>query len=119
MLRTMMQETRKAAAVLKEKGISPEVIDLRTISPYDSETLVRSVKKTGRVVIVHEEPRSFGTGSELVTMLTEKTFLYLEAPPLRVTGFSTIIPLPRGEQHYMPSTERIVMKALETVQFLT
>jgi pyruvate dehydrogenase E1 component beta subunit len=115
----MMQETRNASKILSEKGVSAEVIDLRTISPYDSETIVRSVKKTGRVVIIHEETRSFGTGAELITMLTEKAFLHLEAPPARVTGFSTIIPLPKGEQHYMPSVGRIVMKAMETVQFLT
>ncbi len=115
----MMQETRKAYKILSEKGVSAEVIDLRTISPYDSETIVKSVKKTGRIVIIHEEARSFGTGAELITMLTEKAFLHLEAPPARVTGFSTVIPLPKGEQHYMPSAERIVMKAMETVQFLT
>jgi len=115
----MMRETLKAADLANEKGINAEVIDLRTISPIDRETIIESVKKTGRVVIIHEATKTLGVGSELIAIINEKAFLYLEAPPVRVTGFDTPFPLPQGEQHYLPSPERILTKIIETVNYLT
>jgi len=115
----MMRETLKAADLANEKGINAEVIDLRTISPIDRETIIESVKKTGRVVIIHEATKTLGVGSEIISIINEKAFLYLEAPPVRVTGFDTPFPLPQGEQHYLPSPERILTKIIETVNYLT
>lgn len=113
----MVRDVQKASEMVKEKGIYPEIIDLRTISPMDRETFVESVKKTGRAVIVHEAPKTLGTGAEIVAIINEKAFLYLEAPPTRVTGFDTNFPLPRGEMHYIPSPERIAKTIEEVVKF--
>src|SRR5699024_9789046 len=110
----MVRDTQKAIDMVKDKGIEPELIDLRTISPIDRETIIESVKKTGRIIIVHEAPKTLGLGAELMALANEKAFLYLEAPPTRVTGFDTIFPLAKGEHHYIPSPERIA-KAIEDV----
>lgn len=93
---------------------SIELIDLRTISPLDVETIVNSVKKTGRVVIVHEAPKTAGFGAEIASRIMERCFLYLEAPPQRVTGFDTIMPYYKLELDYLPEAERIG-KAIEEV----
>ena len=108
----MMRPTLEAASELKDKdGVSAEVIDLLTISPLDDNQLVQSVKKTGRAMIIHEAPRSFGPGAEVVTRLMEKAFYYLEAPIIRVTGFDVIIPLFSREKNYIPGTRRILRSA--------
>lgn len=108
----MMRPTLEAAALLKEKdGVEAEVIDLLTVSPLDEATLVESVKKTGKAVIVHEAPRSFGPGAEIVSRLMEKAFFYLEAPIARVTGFDVVIPLFSKEQAYLPNAQRIMKAA--------
>lgn len=108
----MMRPTLEAALDLKEKdGIEAEIIDLMTISPLDDAMLVESVKKTGRAVIVHEAPRSFGPGAEVVSRLVEKAFFYLEAPIARVTGFDIVIPLFSREKAYLPGPQRIVRAA--------
>ena len=108
----MMRPTLEAASLLKEKdGVEAEVIDLLTISPLDEETLVESVKKTGKAVIVHEAPRSFGPGAEIASRLMEKAFFYLEAPIARVTGFDVVIPLFSKEQAYLPNAQRIIRAA--------
>ena len=111
----MLRRTLKAAETLAGEGVECEVIDLLTLSPLDYETFARSVQKTGRAVIVHEAPRSFGPGAEIVSRLVEKSFWYLEAPIRRVTGFDTIMPLLAYEQTYLPSTERILRAARETL----
>ncbi len=113
----MVRDVQKASEMVKEKGIYPEIIDLRTISPMDRETFIESVKKTGRAVIVHEAPKTLGVGAEIVAIINEKAFLYLEAPPTRVTGFDTTFPLPRGEKHYIPSPERIAKTIEDVVKF--
>lgn len=113
----MVRDVQKAAEMVKEKGISPEIIDLRTIAPMDRETFIESVKKTGRAIVVHEAPKTLGVGAEIVSVINEKAFLYLEAPPTRVTGFDTIFPLPRGEKHYIPSPERIAKTIEDVVRF--
>jgi pyruvate dehydrogenase E1 component beta subunit len=108
----MMRPTMDAASVLKEKdGVEAEVIDLLTISPLDDTQIVASVKKTGRAVVVHEAPRSFGPAAEVVSRLVEKAFFYLEAPIARVTGFDVVIPLFSKEKAYLPSAERIIRVA--------
>ncbi|MGD2184805.1 MAG: alpha-ketoacid dehydrogenase subunit beta [Desulfobacterales bacterium] len=108
----MMRPTLEAAGVLKDKdGIEAEVIDLLTISPLAEEILVQSAKKTGRVVVIHEAPRSFGPGAEVVSRLVEKAFYYLEAPIERVAGYDIIIPLFSREKAYLPSSDRIVRAA--------
>jgi pyruvate dehydrogenase E1 component beta subunit len=108
----MMRPTLEAASELKEKdGVEAEVIDLLTISPLDDEIFVQSVQKTGRVMVIHEAPRSFGPGAEVAARLMEKAFFYLEAPIARVTGFDVIIPLFSREKAYIPSVLRIVRAA--------
>jgi pyruvate dehydrogenase E1 component beta subunit len=108
----MMRPTLQTADELKNTdGVEAEVIDLLTLSPLDEEILIQSVKKTGRAVVVHEAPRSFGAGAEVVSRLMEKAFYYLEAPIERVTGFDVVIPLFSREKAYLPSTERILRAA--------
>ena len=114
----MMHPTLQAAELLKEKdGIDAEVIDLLTLSPLDDSLFTASARKTGRVVVVHEAPRSFGAGAELVARLVEKSFLSLEAPVRRVTGFDLVIPLFQREMDYLPGVHRIVSAVRETVQY--
>src|SRR3989304_2044451 len=96
------------------EGYDAKVIDLMTLNPFDEETLLNSVKKTGRVVIVHEAPKTCGFGAELSATIAEEAILYLKAPILRVTGYDVIVPLPKLEDYYLPSVERI-RKALEEV----
>ena len=110
----MVPDVQKASQLVKEKGINPEIIDLRTIAPMDRESFIESVKKTGRILVVHEAPKTLGVGAEIISIVNEKAFLSLEAPPTRLTGFDTTFPLPRGEKHYIPSPERIA-KAIEDV----
>ncbi len=108
----MMRPTLAAAASLKDKdGVDAEVIDLLTISPLDDEIFVTSVLKTGRALIVHEAPRSFGPGAEIATRLMEKAFYYLEVPIERVTGYDIIIPLFSREKAYLPNEQRILRAA--------
>lgn len=108
----MMRPTLEAAAVLAEKeGVQADVIDILTVSPLDDELFVQSVLKTGRAVVIHEAPRSFGPGAEIITRLMEKAFYYLEAPIERVTGFDVITPLFSRENAYIPNAQRILRAA--------
>lgn len=110
----MLHPTLEAAAHMAEKGVRVEVIDVRTLSPLDSETLIQSVEKTGRAVIVHEAARTCGLGGEIAAILCEKALLSLEAPVLRVTGYDTPVPLPKNENYYFPDCVQII-EAIETV----
>jgi pyruvate dehydrogenase E1 component beta subunit len=83
----------------------------------DRESFVESVKKTGRILVVHEAPKTLGVGAEIISIVNEKAFLYLEAPPTRLTGFDTTFPLPRGEQHYIPTPERIAKTIEDVVRY--
>jgi len=108
----MMRPTLEAAAVLKENdGVEAEVIDLLTISPLDDILFNASVRKTGRAVIIHEAPRSFGPGAEIAAKLMETSFYYLETPIARVAGFDVITPYFSREKYYFPHTDRIVREA--------
>jgi pyruvate dehydrogenase E1 component beta subunit len=114
----MLQRTLAAAGRLRdEDGIEPEVIDLQTISPLDDRAIHESVRKTGRVVVVHEAPRSFGPAGEVIARLVEKSFLYLEAPVARVTGFDIHFPYLAREQAYLPDEGRIMAAARRTLDF--
>lgn len=113
----LVREAQKAIEMAEEQGISVELIDLRTIYPIDRATIAESVKKTGRAVIVAEAPSSFSVGSELMAIVNEEAFLSLEAPPKRVMGFDTIIPLARGEKYYMVTPERILYEIENTVNY--
>jgi 2-oxoisovalerate dehydrogenase E1 component beta subunit len=104
----MTFETLKAAEELDKEGISAEVIDLATISPMDIDTILESVEKTGRLVIVHEAARSCGVGAEVAAGVAEKGIWDLKAPIVRVTGYDTVMPLFRLEYEYLPSVARII-----------
>ncbi len=104
----MSADVLKAAEILAADGISAEVIDLATISPIDSETILASVAKTGRLVIAHEAARNCGVGAEIAAIVAEHGLYDLMAPIQRVTGFDTVMPLYRLENEYIPSIARIV-----------
>ncbi|MFC1751340.1 alpha-ketoacid dehydrogenase subunit beta, partial [Pseudomonadota bacterium] len=112
----MIHETLQAADQLAEQGISADVIDVATISPLDMETILSSVAKTGRCVIVHEAARSCGVGAEIAASIAEHGLMSLFAPVARVTGYDTIMPYFRLEHHYMPSTERIIAAVHKTLE---
>lgn len=112
-----LKETMAAADALTVDGISAEVIDLATLKPYDENTVLRSVAKTGRCVIVHEAARTGGFGAEIAATIAERGLSSLLAPVTRVTGYDTVVPMARLEQHYMPSVERIVTAARKACQF--
>jgi 2-oxoisovalerate dehydrogenase E1 component beta subunit len=102
------REVLAAAEVLEGEGVDVDVIDVATLKPFDFETILRSVEKTGRCVIVHEAPRTGGFGAEIAAEIAERALYSLLAPVRRVTGYDVIVPLARLESQYMPSVERIV-----------
>lgn len=113
----MIRECQKAIAMAQQAGISVELIDLRSIYPIDRETVGDSVRKTGRMLVVAEAHQSFSVGSELIAIANEEAFLYLEAPPRRVMGFDTIVPLAQGEKYYIISPDRIFYEIEKSVKF--
>ncbi|HVR32294.1 MAG TPA: alpha-ketoacid dehydrogenase subunit beta [Acidimicrobiia bacterium] len=112
----MMRESRLAAAGLADEGVSVELIDLRSLVPLDIETIIRSVDKTGRAVVVTEAPRTGGFASEIVAVIQEHSLYSLEAPVQRVTGWDTVFPLKRGESLYLPSVARVVGAVKATLE---
>jgi pyruvate dehydrogenase E1 component beta subunit len=112
----MLYEAVAAADKAAEQGISCEIVDLRTLWPVDVDTIVNSVSKTGRVIVVHEAPKTCGFGAELVALVNEKCFLHLEAPPVRVTGFDTPFPYTL-EMDYLPLAHRILPAIVETARY--
>lgn len=115
---SMLHETLLAAdKLLQEKGGHAEVIDVATIKPLDINTLLTSVEKTGRCVIIHEAARFCGVGAEIVAQLTEKAFLFLEAPIQRVTGYDVTVPYAQLEKQYLPSVARIYNVIEQTLEF--
>jgi pyruvate dehydrogenase E1 component beta subunit len=94
--------------------VSVELIDLRSINPFDRDAVVQSVQKTGRCVVVHEAAKTLGMGAEIATILQEEAFLYLQAPVQRVTGFDTIMPYYKLENDYLPNAAKI-QEAIEQV----
>lgn len=114
----MMRPTLEAADDLADsEGISAEVVDLLTVSPLDTETITDSVSKTGRVVVIHEGPRTCGIGAEVVARIVEKSLMYLEAPVRRITGYDVQFPYFARERAFLPSAERIGHAAREVLAF--
>jgi len=103
----MVPACQRAAEMLEGGGVFPEVIDLRTLSPWDREMVLGSVKRTGRLVVVHEAPRTCGLGAEIAAYAAEKAIYELKAPVGRVTGQDITVPYPKGEDLYYPGPERI------------
>jgi pyruvate dehydrogenase E1 component beta subunit len=113
---TMMRPTLEAAEMLEEKdGVKADVIDLLTLSPLDDEKFTESVRRTGRAVLVHEAPGSYGPGAEFIARIMEKSFFYLEAPIARVAGLDVTIPLFAREKVYLPDADRIFRAARATL----
>ena len=113
----MMRETLKAADSLKADGVSAEVIDLRTIMPMDTETVINSVKNTGRCVVIHEATAFSSISSEIIAQINEKALLNLLAPVGRVTGYDTPMPLAKTEMTYLPSEKRILKAVRDALEF--
>lgn len=113
----MIHETLQAAAQLAEEGIDCEVIDVATISPLDSQTILASVRKTGRCVIIHEAPKGGSVGDTIAATLAEQGLLDLQAPVARVAGYDTVMPYYQLEQQYLPNTQDIVNSVRETLAF--
>jgi 2-oxoisovalerate dehydrogenase E1 component beta subunit len=112
----MLYEAIAAADEASQKGIECDILDLRTLWPVDIDAIVASVKKTGRLVVVHEAPKTCGFGAELIALVNEKAFLHLEAPPVRVCGYDTPFPYTL-EMDYLPLASRILPAILETASF--
>lgn len=112
-----VKETLSAATQLAGEGISAEVIDLATISPIDFDSILASVEKTGRLVIVHEAPRNCGVGAEIAARVAERGLLFLQAPVERVTAPDAVVPLLRLEKTYMPGEKQIVDAARRVVRY--
>lgn len=111
-----LQETLAAADRLAEEGIAAEVIDVATLKPLDMDSILTSVAKTGRCVIVHEAARTSGFGAEIAANIAEHGLYSLLAPVQRVTGYDVVMPLPRLEHHYLPSVERILAAVRKTLE---
>jgi 2-oxoisovalerate dehydrogenase E1 component beta subunit len=107
----------EAAVAAREDGRSVEVIDLRSLSPLDMETITASVSRTGRCVVAHEAPVYAGLGAEIAARVTQECFYHLEAPVLRVGGFATPYPPARMEDHYLPDLDRILDAVDRTFAF--
>ena len=112
----MVETAREAALLAEGEGYDVELIDLLSILPYDLKTLLRSVEKTGRMVVLHEAPRTCGFAAELMAEVQEKAFTRLEAPLERVTGFDTPFPYAL-EDHYLPSAERVLQALVRVIEY--
>jgi len=113
---SMLREALRAADALEAGGMSAEVIDLRSVSPLDADTLVDSVHKTGRAVAVTEGHRTAGMASEIAALIQERALFSMKAPVERVTGLDIVVPLKRAEQYYVPDAARIVVAARRTLE---
>lgn len=113
----MLTETLSAADALADQDVAAEVIDVATLKPLDMATILASIEKTGRCVIVHEAPMTGGYGGEISARIAEQAMLNLVAPVRRVAGYDTVMPLPRLEHHYMPSPARIVDAARDLMGY--
>ena len=113
----MVQESLKAAEALEEEGISAEVIDLRTVSPVDYETLTKSIEKTNRAVMIQEAQRQAGVAGQVISELSERVILSLEAPIMRVTAPDTVYPFTQAESVWLPNKDDIIERAKEVMNF--
>lgn len=115
----MIRETLSAADQLEADGVSAEVIDVATLAPLDAATIVASVTRTGRCVIVQEAALTGGFGAEIAARLADEALLSLKAPIVRVAGYDTVMPLPKLEHYYVPSVARILAGARRVLEFAT
>ena len=113
----MIPVAGKAADAAGKEGVSVEVVDVRTLSPLDKETILTSAGKTGRVVVIHEAPRTCGLGAEIAALVGESALLKLNGPVLRVTGQDITPPLPKREDSYYPSPERVLRAIRRLMEF--
>lgn len=113
----MVHTSLKAAEELEKENINVEVIDLMTVSPLDIDTIVESVKKTGRAIVVQEAQRQAGIAANVVTEIQERAILHLEAPVLRVTAPDTVFAFAQGEDMWLPDHKDVVAKVKEVVNF--
>lgn len=113
----MMHETQLAVAQCADQGIDCELIDLATISPFDKDTILTSVAKTGRLLIVHEAAHNAGFGAEIAATVAEEALLSLLAPIKRVAGYDTVMPYPKLEHHYLPDVQRIQQAIVEIMEY--
>ena len=114
---SLVKETLAAAEKLAAEGINAEVIDLATIKPLDMETILASVEKTGRCIIIHEAARTCGVGAEISAQLAERGLMSLKAPVQRITGYDTIVPYARLEKFYLPSENQIIEAVQNAMEF--
>lgn len=113
----MVHTSTKAAQELEKEGIQAEIIDLRTLSPIDTETIINSVKKTNRAIVVQEAQKSAGIAAEVIAQINEHAILHLEAPVLRVTSPDTVAGFPMIEKEWVPTPERIIKNVKEVIEF--
>lgn len=106
-----------AMKALEEQGFKVELIDLQTIQPWDEETVVESVKKTGRILVVQEAVKSFSVGSEIIATINEKCFEYLKCPPTRIAGYDITVPLSKGEKWFIITPDKIISKSIEMIKY--
>jgi 2-oxoisovalerate dehydrogenase E1 component beta subunit len=111
-----VRETLAVADLLAEEGVQAEVIDVATLAPLDMRTILESVGKTGRCVIVHEAPRNLGLGAEIAARLADQGLLSLLAPVKRVTGYDAVVPLAKLERNYLPQADRILATVRATLE---
>lgn len=114
---SMVRVCLEAAEALAREDVSAEVVDLRTLNPLDRDTLVASVAKTGRAVVVHEAPRTAGFGGEIAALIGEHALLHLLAPVERVAGFDIVFPLAQNERLYLPTRDRVIRAVRKTLEF--
>ena len=113
----MVATCLEAAAIAEEEGRSVEVVDLRSLSPLDLDTVCASVRKTGRCLVAHEAPGFAGLGAEVASGVTERCFYQLEAPVLRVTGFDLPYPPAKYENQYLPDADRVLAAVDKLLEF--
>jgi len=113
----MVKETLAVADKLGKEGISVEVIDVATIKPLDMDTILASVEKTGRCIIVHEAARTGGVGAEISAQIAERALLSLKAPVQRITGYDTIVPYARLEKYYLPNEDQIIESVHQLLEY--
>ena len=114
----MMHTALEAADELAKSGVEAEVIDLRTLAPLDSDTIVESVKKTNRCLVVHEDTKTGGIAGEIAAILCERAFGYLDGPLMRVTALDTPVPYaPTLEEYFLPNKEKVVHAARELARY--
>lgn len=113
----MIPVAREAASSAESSGVGVEIIDLRTLSPMDRETILSSVRKTGRALVLHEAPKTCGLGAEIAAVIAESALLSLKAPVVRVTAPDITVPLPKSEDLYYPNAERVLRAVRKLMEY--